>query len=213
MNKASWQAQIFQILEDFFTAEGYRFLPIGNQFRKETKCGWQNVIFGFGHYEDCTLIEVTFGARLDIVENLIAPYSHGLRGYQAESNTAITSLAKYLKEPHFRFKIYEEADLYRMAAHVRDFFRKEGFDFLDSLSSLEQLDKLFNSSEQEPCLVSFNHQLRSFRGLAIASLNQNPQWEQLCTFYRNLLSTYSSPKVVIDRYRDFSRHLATTALN
>lgn len=171
------------------------------------------MILGFGHYEDCTYVEVSFGSRLNIVEQLIAPYSHGLRGYQAESNTTITNLAKFQKEAHLRFEIRDEADLFRMAAHLRDFFRKEGFAFLDSLSNIGELDKLFNQDPTGACLVSFNHQLRSFRALAIASLNQNPNWEELAEYYRGLLDKYSSPRVVIDRFNDFSRYLATTALN
>ena len=213
MNKRQWLPQSFQILEDFFSQNGYQFLQIVNQFRKETKGGWQNVILGFGHYEDCTYVEVSFGSRLNIVEQLIAPYSHGLRGYQAESNTTITNMAKFQKEAHLRFEIRDEADLFRMAAHLRDFFRKEGFAFLDSLSNIGELDKLFNQDPTSACLVSFNHQLRSFRALAIASLNQNPNWEELAEYYRGLLDKYSSPKVVIDRFNDFSRYLATTALN
>lgn len=213
MNNSHFVSLSFEILQDFFLEADYAFQPIGNQFRKETPQGWQNVILGFGHYEDCTFIELSFGSRLNIVEELIAPYTHGLRGYQAESNTTITNLSKYQKEPQFRFKIREEADLYRMAAHVRDFFRKEGFDFLNKLSDLGQLDSLFNGTPNGPCLVSFNHQLRSFRGLAIASLNQNPRWEQLAQDYRALLRRYSSPSVVMDRFKDFSAYLATTALN
>lgn len=213
MNKGQWLPKSFQILEDFFSQNGYHFLQIGNQFRKETKGGWQNVILGFGHYEDCTYVEVSFGSRLNIVEQLIAPYSHGLRGYQAESNTTITNLAKFQKEAHLRFEIRDEADLFRMAAHLRDFFRKEGFAFLDSLSNIGELDKLFNQDPTNACLVSFNHQLRSFRALAIASLNQNPNWEELAEYYRGLLDKYSSPRVVIDRFNDFSHYLATTALN
>lgn len=213
MNKGQWLPKSFQILEDFFSQNGYHFLQIGNQFRKETKGGWQNVILGFGHYEDCTYVEVSFGSRLNIVEQLIAPYSHGLWGYQAESNTTITNLAKFQKEAHLRFEIRDEADLFRMAAHLRDFFRKEGFAFLDSLSNIGELDKLFNQDPTNACLVSFNHQLRSFRALAIASLNQNPNWEELAEYYRGLLDKYSSPRVVIDRFNDFSHYLATTALN
>lgn len=213
MTNSHFVSLSFEILQDFFLEAGYVFQPIGNQFRKDTAQGWQNVILGFGHYEDCTFIELSFGSRLNIVEDLIAPYTHGLRGYQAESNTTITNLSKYQKEPQFRFKIREEADLYRMAAHVRDFFRKEGFDFLNSLSELSQLDTLFNEKPKGPCLVSFNHQLRSFRGLAIASLNQNPKWEALAQDYRSLLMRYSSPMVVMDRFKDFSAYLATTALN
>lgn len=213
MNKKNWPRLSFDILQEFFADHDYIYSDIGNQFRKDTELGWQNIILGFSAYEDQLFIEVSFGVRLNIVENLIAPYTHGLRGYQAESNTTITNLSKYLGEPYFRFKIEDEADLYRMAAHVRDFFRREGFQFLDKLSCLDELDKQFNNHPQESSLVSFNHQLRSFRGLAVASLNQNPHWEELCSFYRNLLQRYSSPLVVMDRYRDFSRHLATTALN
>lgn len=213
MNKGQWLPQSFQILEDFFSQNGYHFIKIGNQFRKETRAGWQNVILGFGYYEDCTYVEVSFGSRLNIVEELIAPYTHGLRGYQAESNTTITNLAKFQKEAHLRFEIRDEADLFRMAAHLRDFFRKEGFAFLDSLSNIGELDKLFNLDPSSACLVSFNHQLRSFRAMAIASLNQNPNWEELAQYYRGLLDKYSSPRVVMDRFTDFSRYLATTALN
>ncbi len=213
MNKDELVPLSFNVLSDFFAERDFNFLELGHQFRKETAGGWQNVILGFGHYDDCSYVETSFGSRLNIVENLIAPYTYGLRGYQAESNTCITNLAKYKQEPHFRFKISEEADIYRMAAHLRDFFRREGFPFLESLSSIKELDRLFNSDTQGQCLLSFNHQLRSFRGLAIATLNQNPNWEGLCESYRLLLKKYSSPSVVMDRYDDFSRYLATTALN
>lgn len=213
MNKSDWPQYSIQILRPFFEDNGYHFVELGHQFRKETKGAWQNVIFGFSAYEEELVLEVTFGSRLDIIENLIAPYTYGIRGYQAESNTCITNMSKYKKEPHFRFKIKEEQDLYRMAAWVRDFFRREGFSFLDSLLDIEKLNAHFNTEPRKTCLLSFNQQLRCFRGLAIASLQQNANWEDLQKDYFAILKLYGCSEMMLERYHAFSRHLAATALN
>lgn len=213
MNKADWPSYTFEMLKPFFKGYDYHLIEIDHQFRRASKAAWQNVILNFNYYPDCFLVEVSFGARLDMVEELIAPYTYGVRGYQLESNTCITNMAKYRKEPHFRFKITEEQDLYRMAAWIRDFFRREGFAFLDSLLDYRELDHLFNAEPSKDCLLSFNKQLRCFRGLAIAGLRQNPHWEEIHHSYLALLKRYGSPDLIIDRYREFSRHLAATALN
>jgi len=213
MNRSQWAESSFQALAPFFAEKGFVFIPVMHQFRKETESGWQNIIFNFSHYEDCSLVEVSFGTRLELVENLIAPFTFGIRAYQAESNTCITNMSKYLKDPQFRFKLMEQADIKRMTAWIKDFFRREGFHFLNKISQTSDLDTLYNKEPRKDCLVSYNHQLRCFRGLAIAALQQNPDREHLYQEYLEVLKRYASPHVVSDRFREFSRHLAITALN
>jgi hypothetical protein len=216
MTKSHLQPQpplIFEILEDFFKDQGFDYLAVLDQFRKETPSGWINVIFSASNYQDVTLLEMTFGSRIDWVEETIYPYSAGLSGFQAEGNTCITNLAKYWEKPHFRFKIYKDSDWYRVAAELRDFFEREGFTFLESLQDARRCEEFFNANPQKECLVSFNHQLRSFRGLALASLVQSPRWSELCETYKNMLGRYGSPHLVKERYDQLTLFLADMGLN
>lgn len=203
----------FQVLEPFFQAEGYQLIDYDHQFRKEGERNWRNVIFSFSPYEDLSIVECTFGVRIDLVEQMIGPFVFGMRGLQSESNTAITNLSKYKEEKTLRFKVKDEADVYRMAAHIKDFFRKEGFEFLESLTLISQLDRYFNREPNKVSLLAFSEPLRCFRSMAVASLNQNPQLSSLSKQYAQRLALYGAPHPIRDRFKEFSRQLLAATLN
>lgn len=213
MIRSELPAHCFEILAPFFAKEGYSLIKLDHQFRKDHARSWRNIIFSFSPYEDLSLVECTFGARINLVEEMIAPFVFGMRGLQAESNTTITNLAKFKGEKHLRFEIRDEADIYRMAAHIKDFFRKEGFSFLDSLADLKTLDSYFNDSPNKVSLLAFSEPLRCFRGMAVASLNQNPKLAELRDHYLQRLNLYGTPHAIRDRFSEFSRQLLAATLN
>lgn len=201
----------FEILQPVFEEHQYLFLPTEFQFRKTESAYWQNVILGFSPYQDLTIVECTFGVRIHRIEKAIAPFLNGFSAYQNGANTAICNLSKYSSQKAYRYKIKDEADIYRMAADLKRFFETEGFAFLDSLVEAETLNKLLNGNVNKPSLLAFNEALRAFRGLAVAS-ELGEEIKALSEFYQTRLTRYAYPIHVRQQLSDFSKHLTMAAL-
>ncbi|MDR9373961.1 MAG: hypothetical protein RI565_03775 [Schleiferiaceae bacterium] len=203
----------FEHLQPFFAAEGYHFHPILNQFRQTFDGGFRNVIFGFSAYEDTTLVECTFGVRLDLIEDTIMPFSTGINGYLDESNTTQTNLAKYHQVPHYRLRFAHPAEMEAAGQELRQFFVQEGFAFLEKHSALKALEARYNQAPHQPSLLAFSTRMRCFRGMALATMAQSPYWESLYQVYQEELRRWGTPSIITDRYEALCQHLLRLGVN
>lgn len=213
MSNKAFKPDVFAACAPFFQERGYTYQPILHQFQKDHQKGFTNIILSPTHYEDCTYVECSFGCRINLVEELIRPFSKGINGYKDEANTAITNMAKYLNEPHFRYKIKQPADLETFLEKIQTFFTREGFSFLDDLLDLNCLEQHFNGNLSRPSLMAHNEQLRSFRGLVLACIVQNPRWTEILSAYQVLLRQQGTPLVIMDRFDELSNRIAGFGLN
>lgn len=205
--------EFFEALVAFFKEAEYEAYPVFNQFRKDRDGGFTNVIFSITHYHNELVIECTFGSRINLVEETVMPFSNCINGYKAESNTAITNLAKFLNKPHFKLMINGTESFNDSVAFVKHFFKESGFAFLKELNEISHVEKLFNANLNNVSLLAFNHQMRAFRGITLATVAQNPRWEAVRQEYLVLLRKYGTPEVIIDRFESLSNHLAGMSLN
>jgi len=200
-------------LQPFFAAEGYQFHPILNQYRQPFEGGFRNVILGFSEYENTTLVECTFGVRLDLIEEAIMPFSSGINGYLDESNTTQTNLAKYYQIPHYRLRFAGPPEMEQAGRELCHFFTQEGFAFLERYSALERLEARYNQAPHQPSLLAFSTRMRSFRGMALATLAQSPHWEKLHRAYEEELRRWGTPTIIMDRFEALCQHLLQLGLN
>ncbi len=205
--------RFFESLQPAFQEHHFEFVPMLNQFRKMTDSGFKNIIINPSIYPDFIYFELTFGTRIDIVEETITPYITGLRGFKAECNTAVTSLSKYLKKPYFRLKAESERELEDVIRFVIRFFEREGLSFLQSLEDINILEAAFNNEPEKESLVAFDHELRSFRGLTLATMVQNPRWNELREIYLENLIRHNSPSLILENYNRLIRFLSDLGLN
>ncbi len=203
----------FKALNGFFEEHGYELYPVLNQFRKYREGGFTNVIFSNTQYADRLVVECTFGCRINLVEETVMPFSNGVNGYKEESNTTVTNLANYLGKPGFKLRVENTSSLEESVCFVKTFFETEGFEFLEKMTSVRQVEAFFNANPTGNSMYSFNHQLRAFRGITLATIAQNPRWEELRKEYLQLLSKYGTPPIIIDKFNRLCSHLARISLN
>ncbi len=203
----------FESLAPNFNAQGYQLTPMLNQFRRNTESGFTNIIITPALYSDVIYFEITFGSRINLVESTIEPYIRGLKGYKDDRNTAITSYGKYHGNPHVRLKAQSIKQLSSVMNEIQQFFQQEGFEYLKTLEKIEGLDTLFNKSPHKTSSVAFNHELRGFRGITIASLMQNSEWSNIHQAYLKMFEQRHTPSILVDNYKRLVAFLSNSGLN
>ena len=205
--------EFFDDLKLLFEQQGYDFLPLQNQFKKSTPSGFFNIIVSAMHYDECIQFELYFGSRINIVEETIAPYSHGLKGYKEESNTCITNLGKYFGKRFYKLVAYNQEEVKDTGKYIRDFFEREGFAFLHSLNDMAKVEHAFNHRPMEESLLAFSHELRCFRGITLASLVQSHYLEKINQAYLYFMRQRRSPLIVQENYNRLVRFLNNTGIS
>lgn len=200
-------------MQPFFEKNGYQLNAVLQQFRRYSEGGFTNIIFSPSYYDDCQILEVSFGSRINLVEESIMPFSNGINGYREESNTSITNLSQYHGIKNYRYKIFDEASHNEALEELCNFFEQDGFSFLNSLTDIPRLEALFNAKPEEKNPLAFNQQLRCFRGMALAALTQNPDRADLKVRYLRLLQRYRTAEVIIERFERFAQHLSQISYN
>lgn len=195
-----FEITLFERLRDFFAAAGYQYLPAQKQFRKRTSTGFRNVILSMSNYEDQMWVEVNMGVRKDHVEETVQQFLSGRTEFHKEANTLIVSIGKLTQTPYFRYKIVNDEDLELCQEQISHFMETQGFDFLSGIDHLPQLDILFNQKPRHPLKYTYNQRHRCFRGLTIAWLNHNPNYEALKDQYREVLQIQGSSDFIMLNY-------------
>jgi hypothetical protein len=187
MTLSPFETNLYQYLMPFFERHAYTLLPERKQFRRLTDLGFQNVILSPAFYGDETMLEVNFGCRNNQVEQIAQQFLNNLPDYRPDANTLILSIGKFNGLQYFRYKIHSDDELYATCDQIEEFFVNQGFDFLESATTLPALDHLLNQRPDEPCQYVYNQAHRFYKGLIAARLNHNPDFDELVDSYRQLL--------------------------
>lgn len=203
----------FAALKQLFEEEGFEYIPTQNQFKKHTESGFFNVILHPTRYEEMVYFDLHFGARINLVEQTISPYSHGLSGYKEESNTCITNLGKYLGKPHYKLKAANPQEMRETGAYLQRFFETEGLPFLYSLSDLAKVEHAFNAAPLKESVLAYPHELRCFRGITLAALTQSVAWNRINEAYQRYFELRQSPLIIRENYQRLIGFLTNIGLN
>ncbi|MBA6315424.1 hypothetical protein [Cellulophaga baltica] len=93
-------------------------------------------------------------------------------------STSITSLYERGKYLFPEYEIMKQADAIKMINEVTEYMKNEAIPFLESIANFESLDDYYN---QNPTRPDFG-----IRGLIIAKMAENPNYEALKQKYRQL---------------------------
>lgn len=176
-----------ELMQPLFQEKGFYFVPAFKQYRKLTPIGFQCVIFSFSHYPDGSLVEVHLGIRVDMVEQLAFPYTNGLPGFKEDSLTLVTPLARLFGMPFDRFDLVNRQDLVQASRKINYQLDEKGWQFLQANMRLTHLDQLFNNHPEKKLHLVHNQANRYLRGITIARLNQDPNFQSLAQIYRRQL--------------------------
>lgn len=192
--------QVLDHLKAYLAQRDFFYVPAWNQFRRLTPTGFQSVIVSWSPYPDQSVLEIHVGVRHDAVENLAFPFTNGLPGFQPNSMTLVTPLARLYDEPHQRFGVATEADVKEVLPLIISRLQTRGVSFLEKYTRLEALDALFNARPGEPVQLVHNQLHRCLRAIAVARLVLRRDFESLGAFYRRQLGFLAAPAAILERY-------------
>ncbi|MEM6297721.1 MAG: hypothetical protein AAF740_03430 [Bacteroidota bacterium] len=208
-----FEITLFERLRDFFAAAGYGFLLEQKQYRQRTRTGFRNVILSMTDYEGELIVEVNLGIRKDHVEEIVQQFLTTRNDFQSEANTIIISIGKLTNNPYFRYKVINDEDLELCQEQICHFMSTQGFDFLNEVDNLMRLDTALNKSPRKPSKYMYNQRHRCFKGLVVAYLNKNPNYEQLTHIYREVLQAQGSSDMILLNYQRMVDLLANYSVN
>ncbi|MCB0578026.1 MAG: hypothetical protein KDD10_01785 [Phaeodactylibacter sp.] len=193
--------RIAERLIPFFREWGFTWLPHLHQFRQSTERGFTCVILSVSDYGDSSLLEAHLGIRIDDVENIAFPFTNGLPGFQPDSMTLATPLARLFGQAFERFEVSDENSADEAVAAIRAQLQEKGLKFLRRYSSLEHMDALFNETPEEPLRLAHNQANRCFRAAVLARLLPRRDFESLAeTYGRHLREELRVPAATLEKY-------------
>lgn len=191
----------------------YVYTPQWEQFRKPTASGFQSLILSISSYPDVSIFELHLGVRLDAVENLAYPFTNGLMGFQANSMTLVSPLAKLHGRAFQRFEIAPTGDVDAPLAEIAGQLERGGLSFLEKYNRLEEMEQLFNRHPHHPLPLVHNQINRCLRGLVLARLANRTGFEKLASLYRNRLQVLRAPDATLHKYDRLRSYLRSYTPN
>lgn len=206
------EKRLLMLLQPIFEAKGFQLMKHLHQFRKKTDGGFQNIIISVSGSEP-VLVEINIGTRVDLVEELAYQFTTGLRSFQENSNTLITSMGRIIQQPYFRFEVTRTDDVQEVADRICGFMQEQGFGFLDKYTTISELDKLFNDNPREKLPYAYNHLNRCLRGIVLARMADRKDFPAIAATYRNTLVKSSTAPPLLEKYDKLVNHLKTFSFN
>jgi hypothetical protein len=206
-------ANLLVQLQDFMALYEYEPLPEWNQYRRSVDNGFQCLILSATSYPDGAMLEAHIGMRHDQVESLVFPLLNGRPGFEANSMTLVTSLSRLFEEDPGRYWLTGPEEEQQALEQIKERLVQRGFSLLRQLQSLQALDELFNAHPMQPLKMVHNQQHRCFRGLAIAKLNQRPDFFELAGMYRNQLYRLGAQSRDMEQFERLTSFLHTYSAN
>jgi hypothetical protein len=204
------EQQLAQALHPLMRSKGYDWLPRLHQFRKSTENGFTCLILSTTAYEKESLTEAHLGIRIDHVENLAFPFTNGLPGFQPDSMSLVTPMARLFEQRYQRLPLAGEKSVEEATSQLKGQLESKGFAFLQQYSQLSQLDELLNAQPEAPVPYLHNQINRCFRAIVTAKLLQRQDFAALTEHYASLLadSLYApeATKAKYQRLRHFLLH-------
>ncbi len=187
-------------------------------YRKNFEGGFQSFLFTISSSPKTQVgkyfwIELSFGVRINIVEQIANQYTHILKDYYADTHTILTSYGRMVDQQYFRFKVHTQEELETACYQMRHFLKNTGLPFLQKNSDLQSIDKLINDYPEKPSKFIYNQSYRCIKGVIIAKLNQNPHFNTLTKAYEFILEQQSQGKDMMPRYLKLLEHLRLWSVN
>ncbi len=213
-NISAQESQIALALAPALKSAGFDWLPRLHQFRRSHEEGFSCLILSLSEYETDSLIEAHLGLRIDHVENLAFPFTNGLPGFQPDSMSLVTPMARLFGKRFERLTVTDEASIGEAVQHFREQLAEKGLPFLQQYSRLQSLDELINDNPQATVPLLHNQINRCFRAIVTAKLLQRPDFLQLTAHYRQFLEEeLYAPAQTLEKYERLRHFLEQYSMN
>ena len=214
-----FETELYAKMSGFFARYGFVPIPEKKQFRKGTETGFQNVIFSVTKYDAETWIEVNFGLRHELIEQVAQQFLGNLDDFRLDANTLVISIGKFNDANYFRYKILHgdqpagQSDLDDACQEIQAFLIERGFDFLNRSDGLAALHYLLNAEPTKPCKFLYNQVHRGFKGLIAARLTNSDEFRGLADLYRNQLVRLGASFHELHQYERLLSYLLYHSVN
>lgn len=205
--------ELYKNLNAFFQRENFELKKSLKQYRRTTDFGFQNFIFSVSKSGNEFYLEVNFGVRIELVEQIAQQFLDTLPAFQQETNTLIISIGKFNNNKYFRYKIANKEDLELTSKQVCQFASEQGLEFLSKYQSLDSVDKLFNKTPRKPCKYLYNQNHRYFKGLVASKINHNPKFMTISEIYYEQLEATKVPETILTSYNSLVNYLTYYSAN
>lgn len=210
-NSTSIQEQgVVDALAEQLKHYGFDWLPRLHQFRRSSEHGFSCLILSSSPATEGSIMEAHIGLRLDAVENLSFPFTNGLPGFQPDSMTLVTPMARLYGQRFQRLNLKDEKDQEAAAQLFGAQLKETGLPFIKQYSTISALDQLFNDAPSNPLSLVHNQINRCFRGIVLAKLVHRPDFKEVAQAYAHVLSEklYAPEQTIAKFHRlcDFLLH-------
>lgn len=208
----NFEANLLLILSDFLFKKDFDLILEKKLFRKEFDFGFQSIIPSVSLHQGEAFIEIHLGIRHHQVEELLVQFTNHPTIYQTDTHTIIASIGKLLGKKYFRYKAKTEEDLYQVGNEIQGFMDQEGFHFLNH-TQLQKLNELVNAQPEQNSLYIYNNYHRCLRGIILAKMTHNLNFEQLGVIYLKRLKVLAVPDEQIQSFKRLVSFLAKFSFN
>ncbi|MGV3586635.1 MAG: hypothetical protein ACO1OF_06520 [Adhaeribacter sp.] len=175
MNKKELKAALIEISREFFEQRGFKLKSFseGIDIFKLTPSGHHRIMIFIHDYGDKFIIHSTFGLRIDKVEEIYQNFilHNASVGERRKWSTHVMSNADLEGKKNDEF-IIPKFDLDKVFDYSRefiDFSERIGLPYLETYSDVNELDNLYNDSDNNFIKIKAVHH-RCMLGLTLAAL-------------------------------------------
>lgn len=211
-----WKSLKKIFIEDLakdFESKGFEWLEDLSQFRKKTSKGFINFVLSFSDYPDLMIFEGHAGLRIDAIEEMAYPFTNGLKSFQPDSHTLISSIGRLKGKRFERHTISSEEELGAVLTKIRADIKVEVESFWTKYQDLENLRQLFNYTKEDQLKLVQNWNYAPLRGIVVAKILNSSDLEALIIKHRAVLKELSAHDVLKERFEQLAVYLQEMSMN
>lgn len=193
-------ADVISELGTCITVQGFKFSGANGQFTLRFSGGFQSVIIATTQYDHDVVVEIHLGIRHVRIENLTYSIAKGLKEFESNSHTFLTSMGRLSGKRYLRYTCKNLADILNAKTDLEAFMNNHGWSFLTQITDMRQLHKLFNTFSDYNNRLFYNDYVRAIKGLTIARLVDFNSYQKLKETYEMRLLNAKYPESYISSY-------------
>jgi hypothetical protein len=161
----------------------------GNEFVRKGSYGLDFIGFGITEHYPNFKIGFYLGQRMEIIEKLFNEILPEFTEFP-DSTVTIGLYGDYIFEDQNEFIIKDESDVIDWIETLVTYLSTTGLHFFDDYNDLDSLNFLFNSTPEKILKYHDRIDTRACKGIIIAKLVENTEYNQLISSYRKTLENH-----------------------
>lgn len=192
--------------------QGFQRWQGRSAFIRQRQDGFHALLVSLSEYEDIWWVELQLAIRNQLVEETIYQFTGGLKAFSQDSITASIPLHALAGRGQQRFEV-PQGSWDDLTAQLRPVLDEYAWPFFETHKDLLTLESAYNSNLDAPCAIQTNEIYRAYRGLVLAKVTLQRDWNTLVQRYRDKLKRLHAPEHQIKNFELLQQWLTTTTFN